>query len=595
MYPRSPCARAPAITGGDVESPTAADGDASSLDSVVNQLSLLDLDDDCLRLVAGRCFKGGWGGGLLGACSRTRRAVMESIESLSLDWCVDCGTLAFSEALMGFNGPLQDADNFDFGTFSDDSDDEESNTEDVPPCPPECYGTFTHDQWLAAVLATLRRTTGLRTVDLTAFSPETGPPACPVAADRQAAGWRAIGAALRGAHLTELRVAGEVVGALLARAADDGGGGGGGPPPLRALRMRFVARDAAVPGRLPAAVATVASGLEVLDLHVDGWPSGTLADCFQTVVGGFPRLRRLHISGNVGRGAFERAAAAAVAATCPALEELALAGGLGPGAGTVLASARGALPHLTTVDVSHLSDPEPAPVAELAALLRGRCLQRLTLAAEQWEAGVVAAVAGSGRLPATLELTESGWSGADCLSLLRDERAAHVARLSLPATEFREEILSRLPPLPRLVSLSIVVMLENEVDRSVFPSSWAVPPALADVTVDLVEAKLTPAILPAPRTPATVRWLLRRLASSQAAATTLASVTVNGLGAVDRPLVDAVAMLAPAPALRSVRFGSVWKLPRASAVAAIARLHAALPRVVTAVEYKKDMDIDSYD
>jgi len=198
-------------------------------------------------------------------------------------------------------------------------------------------------------------------------------------------------------------------------------------------------------------------------------------------------------------------------------------------------------------------------------------------------------------LPATLELTKSGWSGVECLSLLRDERAAHVARLSLPATEFREDILSHLPPLPRLVSLSIVVVLETELDRAAAPSSWMVPPALADVTVDLVEKAPTQSVLLPPPTPAAVPWLLWQLASSKAAATTLASVTINGLGAVDRALVNAVKKLESAPALRSVRFGRVWKMPCASAVAAVADLHAALPRVATAVEYIKDMDGDRYE
>jgi len=564
------------------------------------------LDDDCLRLIAGRCFKGGWAGGLLGACTRTRRAVMESIESLTLVWCVDCETLALGEALMELLGPLDGMDDIEALAIGNDCDNEGSDVsvdeggdaaaEDGLALLPQCFGTFPHDQWLAAVLATLRQTTGLRTVHLMAVSSETGPPACPVEADRQAAGWRAIGTALRGAGLTELCITGEVVGALLARAADGGGcGGGGGPPPLCTLRLRYVDRDAAVPGRLPAAIATVASGLKVLDLHVDQWPSGTLAACFQTVVGGFPGLQRLHVLGHVGGEALGRAAAAAVAAACPDLKELTLVGALGPGAGIALLAAEGALPLLTTVDVSHLSDPERAPVAELAALLSGRRLDSLTLVAKKWEAGAVAAVKGSGRLPATLELTKSGWSGVDCLSLLRDERAAHVARLSLPATEFREDILSHLPPLPRLVSLSIVVVLETELDRAAAPSSWMVPPALADVTVDLVEKAPTQSVLLPPPTPAAVPWLLWQLASSKAAATTLASVTINGLGAVDRALVNAVKKLESAPALRSVRFGRVWKMPCASAVAAVADLHAALPRVATAVEYIKDIDEDRYE
>jgi len=129
---------------------------------------LLDLNDDCLRLVAGQCYKEDWTAGLLGASTRTRRAVMEAMPLLIIKWRWPCGkpaTVNAADATQtgggrgSCDGGGSDGDGDTGGAASDHS---------------RC--ALLHAEWLAAVLFMLPQAVGLLAVELLDEEPSTGAP-----------------------------------------------------------------------------------------------------------------------------------------------------------------------------------------------------------------------------------------------------------------------------------------------------------------------------------------------------------------------------------------------------------------------------------
>jgi len=150
------------------------------------------------------------------------------------------------------------------------------------------------------------------------------------------------------------------------------------------------------------------------------------------------------------------------------------------------------------------------------------------------------------------------------------------------------DILGDLPLLPRLRSLTIEESYPYDRDRAAVPPSWAEPPALAELRLNVHQRRPPTSMTPPLPQPALVGWLLRRVVASAAVAT-MTSVNVRGTHYLSEDLLEAVASLAAAPALRSLELihDNMPSAAKADA-AAVGRLHASLPRVATQVRYTED-------
>jgi len=542
-------------------------------------IGLLDLNDDCLRLIAARAANsGGWTPGLLGASTRTRQAALDAVTHLSIAWW------PLRRARAGRKRPLSDT------RSSMESNGGEIGGSSIPSrAAGPCIG-HTHNldgnalvvaRWAESVIYMLSRTTGLRSLAVSST---------PSSSVALAKAWAYIGIALRATRVTVIHATGDVAPVITTFASLCGG-----RPPLRVLRLTFLDKP---PVCLPAALAAVAPALEVLDIRAVGVLSVATDTVFlspDAVV--LPALKALELHGTTPLDTLAVEAAAGVAATCPALDRLALFGcRLSMGVGAALAAAAGALPRLTNLELQTAFVPElpgqPSGAADLANLLRGRRLDALTLSLEdegrsiraslEFAPRLVDAMLSVTALPLAIELADSDWfDNAAIVRFLSDGReAGSVQQLGLPQTRVGSDLIGRLPPLPRLTSLTL--RLTSSADRAAVPQSWAVPPGLATLRVDVFESSAASSATPLPAPPALIGWMLREVAASAAVAT-LTSVRIGGLEAFDGPFLDAVAGLAAAPALRSLQIGTLSHRTAVASAAAIRRLHTSLPRVATEV------------
>jgi len=579
-------------TGGAEPPPPLARDNQLPCGGCSRSLGLLDLNDDCLRLVAGHCYKEDWTAGLLGASTRTRRAVMEAMLFVIIKWRWPCGQPATVDAA--------DATPTEGGSGSGDGGGRGGAGGAGGGTPDHSRCAQLHDEWLAAVLAMLPQAVGSLAVELHDEEPSTGAPscdvsvdtaACTVSRDRRRAAWRSIGEAVRTTPVTEVLALGHVVvPAFAAWGVGDGG------RPLKTLRLRVGGDDL---DGLSAAVAAVAPTLETFELCALGDLS-TAVTAVLPASGAyvFPAVRTLGIYGNHLVDTLSAVAAAAVVAAFPRTDRLVLLCHLGKDAGKTLsltsdalavtgdalAVNSGALPQVTSMVVDSATWQEQLyDIHGLEAMLLGRRLDDLRLSV--MTPGGADAVLGLADFPVALNLSASGLDRAACVQVLSDERAAaRLERLLLTPTVSATAILDDLPLLPRLRSLTICEFYHPHHVRAAVPSSWAVPPALAKLRLNVEECGPPASLIPPRPPPALVGWLLRRVVASAAVAT-LASVTVAGTHCLSEDLLDAAASLAAAPALRSLELIHCMPSAARADAAAVGRLHASLPRVATEVRY----------
>jgi len=587
---------APPVNSGATSPPSLARDNQLTCGSALRPLGLLDLNDDCLRLVAGQCYKEDWTAGLLGASTRPRRAVMEAMPLLIIKWRCPCGKPATVNAADATQtgGGRGSCD----GGGSDGDGDTGGGASDHSRC------ALLHAEWLAAVLSMLPQAVRLLAVELLDEEPSTGAPscdmsvdttACTVSRDRRRAAWRSIGAALRTTAVTEVLALGNVV-----VPAFGAWGVGGGGRPLQTLRLRVGGDDL---DGLSAAVAAVALTLETFELCALGdLSTAVIAVLPASGAYVFPAVRTLGIFGNHLVDTLSPAAAAAVVAAFPRTDRLVLVCHLGEGAGETLALTldalvvaddtltvdNGALPWVTSMVVdSETWQEQNYDIRGLEAMLLGRRLDDFKLSV--MTPGGADAVLSLAHFPVTLNLEASGLDQAACVQVLSDRRAAaRLERLLVTPTVSATDILGDLPLLPRLRSLTIEESYPYDRDRAAVPPSWAKPPALAELRLNVHQRRPPTSMTPPLPQPALVGWLLRRVVASAAVAT-MTSVNVRGTHYLSEDLLEAVASLAAAPALRSLELihDNMPSAARADAVA-VGRLHASLPRVATQVRYTED-------
>ena len=541
-------------------------------------LGLLDLNDDCLRLIAARAAtSGGWAPGLLGASTRTRRAALDAVTHLTIAWRPP------RLYRPGRKRP-----------FSETRGSMESNGGEIggPSGPSHSGGPYVGcttnldrnasvvGKWAESVIFTLSRTTGLRSVAVSSVSP-------PSLALANA--WAYIGIALRETRVTVITAQGDVTPAITTI-----GSRCAGRPPLRVLRLTFL--DGPLLG-LPAALAAVAPGLEVLEVRAIGVLSAATDTVFLPNAVVLPALKTLELHCTTTLDILDEPTALGLAATCPALNRLALFGcRMALGIGVLLAAAVGALPRLTNLELQTAFVPDvpgqPSCATDLANFFRGRRLDALTLSVEDegWSTHasrefvprLVDAMLSLAALPLAIELADSDLLGNAAIARFLSEgrEAASVRQLGLPLTRVGSDLVGRLPPLPQLTSLTL--RLSSSADRATVPPSWAVPPALATLRIDVFESSTASSTAPLPAPPALIGWMLREVAASAAVAT-LTSVRIGGIEALDVPFLDAVAGLAAATALRSLEIGTLSHRTAVASAEAIRRLHASLPQVATEV------------
>lgn len=381
-------------------------------------LTLMDLDDDTLGLIAGHCWAAAAADGFFGACRRTRAVGMAAIPDVSLEWCAAC------------DGEL--------------------------PPPPTGLAAPAHPPCLVdrlpSTVAWLRRATHLRTAvlvddadvaaadggdadggadaDADAAAAVGAPPCAAVPPAVRAHAWQTVGATLVAAPLGALLVVGAraaaALGGLAAAVADPAGRRAA--PPVRRLHL-LAGADAAgaggagVAADLAAAAAAVAPTLEWLGVDARrGWRAGGARSAL-AAAGVLRSLRHVELRLTRGRGeVVDAATAAALAAAAPQLTSLVLEARVATGWGDALSLAAGALPRLAVLDLTLTAeDRDSIDDGGAPALTHVSLSAPAPLAV--WDAAALAPLAACPALR-SLSLTGGGGWGAP-----RAARAATAAAL----------------------------------------------------------------------------------------------------------------------------------------------------------------------
>lgn len=478
---------------------------------------LLDLPDDCLRLVAAALWSdaGGTAATVAAAgrtCRRLRRAVNDTRPALTLPWCVDCEAAAAAAAaakaaaaagrLWGRWRGGGTAGGGDGG------------------------GAAAHVSLAAALPAAvelLGRLGGLVRVALVdAAHPPEAPPAGPAASVRppctarpadRAAVWRAVGATLRAVtpRLATLSTTGMAAAAVAPAAAD---AADCGPSRLTTLTVSATLGDAAanddtplpVEAPLVAALRATAPALRSLTLTASGgWSDGALGRLL-TAAGGLASVTSLTVG--LGGAPLTAADAAAIAMACPAVADVSLRDGLTVAAGDTLRLSRGAWQALATVaavvDWAGEAGTQ-AGVGGLAELLADRTLRQLSIDGGRgggggvWGTGAGAlrprplvgfadALLGCRRLPASLTVRGVALDGGDWAAVADTHRAVvDLVHLSLPRRDCAAGLLPHLAALGALSTLSLGLNVGAVPPAILRPGGWTLPPRLTALAVHLYD------------------------------------------------------------------------------------------------------------
>ncbi|GAB0490865.1 hypothetical protein MMPV_002103 [Pyropia vietnamensis] len=484
-----------------------------------DDVNLLDLPDDCLRqvIVALWATSGASAAPTVGrVCRRLRRLVNEARREVTLQWCVGCGAAVAPAAAMTAAATAA-APSTVTAMVSEGRRGGQARAAAAVAARGSPHLSLATS--LLDAVALLRRHGGLQHVTLLDAVDPPGlegedpigeaPQACSAPPTARAAVWRAVGDALRGSpRLSRLTVSGTAVAAVGPAVA------AGGAPCLTALDYLLVGGvgQPLLPGleaRLCTNLAVVAPTLRSLTLSaMGGWPDGTLAALFHRIGGGFPTLTTLSIG--LGGGAIRTADAGALAATCPAVEDVAFCDGLTVSAGDELRLSRGAWPSLlhVTAAVDWNEGGGGRPIGGLPGLLAGRSLRRVAIdgggggrggvgsmgwGEDVWFRsplrrlnGVVAALLGCQRLPSSVAVEGVTLDPVDWAAFTNTHRTmTDVTSLSLPRRDCAATIVPGLSDMYQLRSLSLGLNVCGIPVSFFCPSTWTLPPALADLTCHL--------------------------------------------------------------------------------------------------------------
>eukprot|EP00168_Porphyra_purpurea_P003596 TRINITY_DN14199_c0_g1_i1.p1 TRINITY_DN14199_c0_g1~~TRINITY_DN14199_c0_g1_i1.p1 ORF type:complete len:330 (-),score=66.10 TRINITY_DN14199_c0_g1_i1:848-1837(-) len=326
-------------------------------------------------------------------------------------------------------------------------------------------------------LAFLRQLRGLKVVDMLEINEVLAPERRTL--DEWLAAWRTVGATL-GAYcsaLTTMKAHGSSMAAFRGLLADPATGQPATDPKRRRQNTSLV-QDGAAGG--------AARALRQLRLEPDLWGSGKLA----LSLGGppLPSLKELKVV--VRENAILSVDdAAAIATSFPGLARLALFANTQAGVGRALRAAA----KLTDLSVSlESSYGHGVGTAEVAALLRGRTWERLTVGSyylfnvnkdvgleNKRSLDVVAALRGVAAFPHALDLSKSFLQATDFRALLTHPTAPEWLReLVLPDRAELDAITVPLGHLPQLSKLHLTLRVVKIDDASPPPSLWKGLPSL---------------------------------------------------------------------------------------------------------------------
>jgi len=429
-------------------------------------VSLLDLPDDLLGLLAQRLYDGNAHAGLLATCRRTRDVGCAALTTAVIRWCAMCGTL----------------DRNVVGSF--------------PPAAvrPDGAHPAALSARLSSVRAFLRRAPHLRTLHLSdtgrCGGAYGGSPCDRFPAVREVT-WRTVGDTLVGRPLA--RVTGPIPAvASVVRAAR--------LPVLRELVLLFSALPTdgmSVVGPMLRAVGPTLQKLVLRNPDRTGntWVSDDafpwevtpvqLTACFGGVA--LPALTL-----NIDRAHVDMPAAEALAAACPQLTELSMAARLDVGVGDVWRLERGRLPALRRLQLQVRDDRDHGIHtcgAEVRRFFAGRTLDTLCfggflLSAAEVSPWLTDAILGAAALPRCLAIHDMELDVADYEALWADPRwAARLEYVSPPDLPPGTAVFMTLGSLPRLTSLTLT--LDTDAFDGAEPpgSPWDGLPGLVLLTV----------------------------------------------------------------------------------------------------------------
>jgi len=522
---------------------------------------LLDLPDDVLVLVAARLWAPGGGGGakFVAACHRTRRLGLAALRTLTIRWCpARC------------HWPEQSTPGPD------------KSDRPLHPHPPALDARLPS---LIAFLAVATRVRVLTIVDSPALprsdsNGDASPrPPCSRGDDEREEVWRAVGAALGGHPLDEVKGDGAVASVLVGRKAVGGAR-------LRVLHLTGVGHRA-VP-TMAVALRGVASTVVRLTLHALPDTPDLLAGLFRSA-GRLPALTHLFLT--VERrsrpvAVFGGDEAAAIASACPGLTNVEMQCSPLTGWGASWAVARDALPQLTSFRFAFLRRGNKPRAADFAALLARRQMVKVRLCPSRDSATpIVAALQSVDRLPKVLHMGMP-MEVDDAVQLLENSTAtADIKSLSLKLRGYPNLLLQGAARLPCLHTLWLrCVNRGGDVPAVPDAAHWAVPPTLRSLLLEM-RHQVTPADA-ATADLALVRWVVASVGASRVAHLTDVRLCVRippgpELQAALGPLVAALAnqLRTVILGVKSISDDGMGKRQRMEAA-----LSAALPRAKVQVK-----------